>query len=91
MVLTSDIKKTKSVESTNSNLFYAFADEELKTWFITKDKNFKFGNTHILYEIIGKKSNLPIMTTKTYPEKGNIVDTTDSGKIEIVEINDYLG
>lgn len=82
-------EQTKEQESEALEMRYAYASQELKTWFITKSKFCPFKGTKLLMILGCKKSDQPINITDTYPQVGMIVQDKDGVVLEIVTCDWY--
>ncbi len=65
---------------------FAWANEQLKTWFITKHKNCKVKGSRLLYTVKGLPTEKPLCSTTTYPIVGDVVMDIDGLIFEIIEI-----
>lgn len=79
----------EQLSSDNLEIRYAYASQELKTWFLTKTKFCPFKGTKLLMVLGCKQSEERISIFDTYPQVGMIVQDKDGILLEIVTCDWY--
>lgn len=66
---------------------YAWGNEQLKTWFITKTpKAFLPKGSRLLFKMGCESTNEPISATESYPKQGDVINDVDSYKLKVISI-----
>ncbi len=79
----------EQLTSNNLEIRYAYASQELKTWFLTKTKFHSFKGTRLLMVLGCKQSEGPISIFDTYPQVGMVVQDKYGILLEIVTCDWY--
>lgn len=87
-----DIKDTETEQCTIpsvrcSVIRYAWGNEKLKTWFITKtSKAFLPKGSRLLFKMGCEPTNKPISITESYPKQGDVINDVDSCRIKVIDV-----
>lgn len=66
---------------------FAWSNENLKTWFITKTaKAFLPKGSRLLFKMGCEPTKDPISITDTQPRRGNIINDVDGDKLKVVNV-----
>ena len=66
---------------------FAWGNEKLKTWFITKiDKAFLPKGSRLLFKMGCEPTNEPISITNTYPKQGDVINDVDGDKLKVISV-----
>ena len=77
----------ESVENSELIIRYAWGNQKLKTWFITKHRFCGFEGSRLLMKLGCKKTKDDVSVDTTFPSVGDVVTDTDGDVIEIIESN----
>lgn len=80
--------KVHLVELMPDQVYYGFASDEKKTWFISSNKNLAFKDLYLLMELKAKvirQLKVSAETATTYPTPGDIICTIEGQLIEVLE------
>lgn len=66
---------------------FAWGNEKLKTWFITKtQKAFLPKGSRLLFKMGCEPTNEPILTTDSHPKQGDVINDVDDCKLKVVSV-----
>lgn len=66
---------------------FAWGNEKLKTWFITKtEKEFLPKGSRLLFKMGCEPTNEPISTAESYPKQGDVINDVDGYKLKVVSV-----
>lgn len=90
-------KSTKTTEQLHtitdinySVIRFAWANEELKTWFITQTKKaFLPKGTRLLFKMGCEPTNEPLSVINTYPTTGDVINGIDGNKLKVINVEWY--
>ena len=68
-------------------LRYAWANQQMKTWFITKNKICEVPGSRLLFILYGQNTSRPVYAPNTYPQVGNVVKVMNGSNFLVTEIN----
>lgn len=89
-VLIEEKWKNRSLRNKILEVRYAWANEKLKTWFLTKTpKEVVPKGCRLLLELKCESTTDPVSIKSVIPEVGGVVIDTDGTKLKIIEKNWY--
>jgi len=66
---------------------FAWGNEKLKTWFITKtSKAFLPKGSRLLFKMGCEPTNEPISITDSHPKEGHVINDVDGCKLKVISV-----